>query len=38
MDLERLANDKPSAELASNLKALLGRFISKLEQVGFELN
>jgi chromosome segregation ATPase len=36
-DLEKLSRDKLSAELASNLKALMGRFISKLEQVGFEV-
>jgi chromosome segregation ATPase len=38
VDLERLSNEKLSNELASNLKALIGRLISKLEQVGFELN
>ncbi|MDR2197948.1 MAG: hypothetical protein LBR53_00530 [Deltaproteobacteria bacterium] len=38
VDLERLSHEKPSNELASNLKALLGRLIAKLEQVGFEFN
>jgi chromosome segregation ATPase len=37
-DLERLSKEKPSNELASNLKALIARLISKLEQVGFEFN
>jgi chromosome segregation ATPase len=37
-DLERLSREKPSNELASNLKALINRFISKLEQVGFEFS
>ncbi|MDR2340545.1 MAG: hypothetical protein LBF40_10525 [Deltaproteobacteria bacterium] len=37
-DLEQLSREKPSNELASNLKALIGRLISKLEQVGFEFN
>jgi chromosome segregation ATPase len=36
-DLEKLSKEKLSGELASNLKALMNRFISKLEQVGFEL-
>jgi chromosome segregation ATPase len=36
-DLEKLSRDKLSAELASNLKALISRFISKLEQVGFDV-
>ena len=36
-DLEKLSGDKLSAELASNLKALISRFISKLEQVGFDV-
>jgi chromosome segregation protein len=36
-DLEKLSRDRLSAELASNLKALINRFISKLEQVGFEV-
>ncbi|MDR2444100.1 MAG: hypothetical protein LBE31_11340 [Deltaproteobacteria bacterium] len=36
-DLEKLTGEKLSAELASNLKALLSRFISKIEQVGFEV-
>jgi chromosome segregation ATPase len=36
-DMEKLSRDKLSAELASNLKALISRFISKLEQVGFDV-
>ena len=36
-DLEKLSREKLSAELASNLKALINRFISKLEQVGFDV-
>lgn len=36
-DLEKLSKEKHSAELASNLKALISRFISKLEQVGFDV-
>ncbi|MDR1037061.1 MAG: hypothetical protein LBT40_10965 [Deltaproteobacteria bacterium] len=35
-DLGKYENDKPSAELASNLKALMSRLIAKLEQVGFD--
>ncbi|MDR0620635.1 MAG: hypothetical protein LBJ61_01965 [Deltaproteobacteria bacterium] len=33
-DLELLSKEKLSTELASNLKALMSRFISKLQQVG----
>ncbi|MDR2611592.1 MAG: hypothetical protein LBG06_01670 [Deltaproteobacteria bacterium] len=36
-DLAKYENDKDSAELASNLKALMSRFIAKLEQVGFDV-
>ncbi|MDR1039559.1 MAG: hypothetical protein LBR80_05210 [Deltaproteobacteria bacterium] len=35
-DLGKYENDKASAELASNLKALMARLIAKLEQVGFD--
>jgi chromosome segregation ATPase len=37
-DLEKLSAEKLSAALASNLKALLSRFISKLQQTGVEIN
>ncbi|MDR2353223.1 MAG: hypothetical protein LBF22_08705 [Deltaproteobacteria bacterium] len=37
-DLEKLSNVKLSTELASNLKALITRVVSKLEQVGFDLS
>ncbi|MDR0354849.1 MAG: hypothetical protein LBJ64_03845 [Deltaproteobacteria bacterium] len=33
-DLEKMSQEKLSVELASNLKALMARFISKLQQVG----
>jgi SMC interacting uncharacterized protein involved in chromosome segregation len=33
-DLEKLSKEKLSTELASNLKALMSRFVSKLQQVG----
>ncbi len=36
-DLEKLMVDKLSIETASNFKALLSRFVSKLEQAGLEL-
>jgi chromosome segregation ATPase len=36
-DLEKMSADKLSIEAASNLKALLGRFIAKLEQAGIDL-
>ncbi|MDR3153379.1 MAG: hypothetical protein LBW85_03695 [Deltaproteobacteria bacterium] len=35
-DLEKYESEKPSAELASNLKALMSRMIAKLQQVGFD--
>jgi chromosome segregation ATPase len=37
-DLEKLSTEKLSAELASNLKALISRLLSKLEQVGFDVS
>jgi SMC interacting uncharacterized protein involved in chromosome segregation len=33
-DLDKLSKEKLSSELASNLKALMSRFVSKLQQVG----
>ncbi|UQZ89184.1 hypothetical protein C4J81_08225 [Deltaproteobacteria bacterium Smac51] len=36
-DLEKLVVDKLSIETASNFKALLSRFVSKLEQAGLDL-
>ncbi|MDR2302542.1 MAG: hypothetical protein LBF38_10935, partial [Deltaproteobacteria bacterium] len=33
-DMENLSKEKLSTELASNLKALMSRFVSKLQQVG----
>jgi hypothetical protein len=33
-DMEHLSKEKLSTELASNLKALMSRFVSKLQQVG----
>ncbi|MDR1110541.1 MAG: hypothetical protein LBP92_07580 [Deltaproteobacteria bacterium] len=33
-DYEKLSREKPSTELASNLRALMSRFVSKLQQVG----
>jgi chromosome segregation ATPase len=36
-DLEKLMVDKLSIETASNFKALLSRFVSKLEQAGLDL-
>ena len=36
-EMEKLMNDKLSIETASNLKALLSRLLSKLEQAGLEL-
>ncbi|MDR1921348.1 MAG: hypothetical protein LBS31_06340 [Candidatus Adiutrix sp.] len=36
-DMEKISSDKLSIETASNLKALLGRFIAKLEQAGIDL-
>jgi chromosome segregation ATPase len=36
-DMLKYENDKPSSELASNLKALMSRLVAKLEQVGFDL-
>jgi chromosome segregation ATPase len=35
-DMGKYENEKPSAELASNLKALMSRLVAKLEQVGFD--
>ncbi|MDR1546881.1 MAG: hypothetical protein LBU12_09295 [Deltaproteobacteria bacterium] len=37
LDIHKLGGEKLSSELASNLKALIGRLVSKLEQLGFEL-
>ncbi|MDR1297958.1 MAG: hypothetical protein LBO05_11455 [Deltaproteobacteria bacterium] len=34
-EMEKLSSEKLSTELASNLRALLSRFVSKLQQVGF---
>ena len=36
-EMEKLMNDKLSIETASNLKALLARLLSKLEQAGLDL-
>ncbi|MDR1313488.1 MAG: hypothetical protein LBQ12_07275 [Deltaproteobacteria bacterium] len=36
-DLNKYETEKPSAELASNMKALMSRLIAKLEQVGFDV-
>ncbi|MDR1083969.1 MAG: hypothetical protein LBP22_03710 [Deltaproteobacteria bacterium] len=36
-DLDKMSSDKLSAELASNLRALISRFLAKLHQAGFEL-
>ena len=37
-DFEKLSPEKLSAELASNLKALIGRLLSKIGQVGFDVS
>ncbi|MDR2367995.1 MAG: hypothetical protein LBF58_07810 [Deltaproteobacteria bacterium] len=33
-DMDKLSKEKPSSEMASDLRALMSRFISKLQQVG----